>query len=295
MRLLFHSADDMKLEIDALLQDFPAFVYYKLDSIAPFYDVQSHDGIEVYYIWEGTGNYLVGNEVYPLRPGSIVLIRPYTLHKVLLSDSQVSLGRHVLLCKADFAHLPWKEEAGFILDFVAENGLHVQAEGHQQNQVEEMFFRISEELNSKPDGFPSMVRVLIFELLLTVQRLKTSAGSPLPPLQQGEGLPSGIVYLLQYIGSVFLEPVSLEDIADHVHLNKAYLTTLFKKYTGYTIGEYITLQRIHYAKKLLRESSLSVSEVCYRSGYNDPSHFCRTFKHLEHVTPLAYRRHMLKK
>lgn len=65
---------------------------------------------------------------------------------------------------------------------------------------------------------------------------------------------------------------------------------LFKKHTGYTIGEFLTIKRIHHAKKLLRETQLKISEVCYQSGFNDGSHFAKVFKSHEKLTPHAFRK-----
>ena len=48
--------------------------------------------------------------------------------------------------------------------------------------------------------------------------------------------------------------------------------------------------RVGHASKLLRESKLSVSEICYTSGYNNVANFNRQFKQLKFSTPLKYRK-----
>ena len=61
-------------------------------------------------------------------------------------------------------------------------------------------------------------------------------------------------------------------------LTKEYYCTVFKKITGRTFTEYVTHLRIAEAKRLLLKGSLPVTEVCYECGFNDLSHFTRTFK-----------------
>jgi AraC-like DNA-binding protein len=64
----------------------------------------------------------------------------------------------------------------------------------------------------------------------------------------------------------------------------------FKEAIGMTCSEYITLQRIRLAKKMLREENLLVKEIAYRVGYADPSYFSRRFRQIEGRAPTSYRR-----
>jgi AraC-like DNA-binding protein len=53
---------------------------------------------------------------------------------------------------------------------------------------------------------------------------------------------------------------------------------------------YLIRWRIDYASQLLRESSLSVTQVCHRSGLNSLSHFITTFRLHTGLSPSQYRR-----
>lgn len=90
---------------------------------------------------------------------------------------------------------------------------------------------------------------------------------------------------LFYIHSYLTHDLQLEDIARHVNLSVAYLCTLFKEHTGKTITDYIHLRRITLAKKLLRETELSLDEVSIRCGYNSYSYFSRQFKKYAKSSP----------
>ncbi len=84
--------------------------------------------------------------------------------------------------------------------------------------------------------------------------------------------------------------LSRQDIANHVYLNPDYLTRVFKKQTGLSISDFMQHQRLEYAKKLLEESDLPVSEVALKAGYSNFSYFSTIFKKMVHATPVEYRK-----
>jgi len=97
-----------------------------------------------------------------------------------------------------------------------------------------------------------------------------------------------------YIESHFTEDLSLEEVADHVHLNSFYLSKVFKQYVGETFIDFLTSLRIKRAKQLIEEDTLSLKEICYEAGYKDPNYFSRVFKKVTGVTPSDYRTSSLK-
>ncbi|MDR9853612.1 AraC family transcriptional regulator [Paenibacillus sp. VCA1] len=94
---------------------------------------------------------------------------------------------------------------------------------------------------------------------------------------------------LAYIRDRFQEEISLEDTAEHVHLNPYYFSKVFKQQTGETFIDYVTRLRIDKAKDLIKNGDLSLKEVCYAVGYKDPNYFSRVFKKVTGVSPSEYR------
>ncbi|WP_018754344.1 response regulator transcription factor [Paenibacillus terrigena] len=92
-----------------------------------------------------------------------------------------------------------------------------------------------------------------------------------------------------FIQERFREELSLEDVAEHVHLNPHYFSKVFKQQTGETFIDYVTRLRIDKAKALIGEGQLSLKEVCYLVGYKDPNYFSRVFKKVAKVSPTEYR------
>lgn len=86
------------------------------------------------------------------------------------------------------------------------------------------------------------------------------------------------------------QELSLEIIADQLHYNPNYLSSVFKKEFGSNFGDYLQNYRLEIAKKWLAETSMTVKEISQRLQYNNPQNFIRFFKKKENVTPGEFRK-----
>lgn len=93
----------------------------------------------------------------------------------------------------------------------------------------------------------------------------------------------------KYILIHIQESMSIDDIAQEVHLNPQYLMRLFKKETGYSILEYITDERIRMAKELLLKTEYPVNQVADTVGYANYSYFTKIFRRSVGVSPKKFR------
>lgn len=95
---------------------------------------------------------------------------------------------------------------------------------------------------------------------------------------------------IQYMETNYASRITLEALADHVHLHPNYLCAIFKSRSGQTVFEYLTSLRIAKARRLLNKGNLSVTQVAEKVGFNDTDHFSRTFKSHVGISPSAYRK-----
>ncbi|WP_438432782.1 AraC family transcriptional regulator [Gorillibacterium sp. sgz500922] len=93
----------------------------------------------------------------------------------------------------------------------------------------------------------------------------------------------------RFIDDHFTEDLSLDQVAEHVHLNAFYFSKIFKQRVGETFIDYLTKLRIGKAKAFIEEGALSLKEICYRVGYRDPNYFSRVFRKVTGITPSDYR------
>jgi two-component system response regulator YesN len=94
---------------------------------------------------------------------------------------------------------------------------------------------------------------------------------------------------MRYVEANCTQPLTLERVAEQVHLNSSYFSTIFKKEVGQNFSDFLTSCRINEAKRLLRESSLKISQICFAVGYTDNKHFSKIFTKFVGMKPSAYK------
>lgn len=95
--------------------------------------------------------------------------------------------------------------------------------------------------------------------------------------------------ILEYINCNYHEELELQDCAEMFHTSSSYIARMFKKYTDTNFSSYLNDLRIKEATKLLKETDLSIKEVCYKIGYNNLNYFYKMFKKNVGVTPTIYK------
>lgn len=88
--------------------------------------------------------------------------------------------------------------------------------------------------------------------------------------------------------------ISLEEVAQTVHLSHFYFSRLFKQEKGYNFVDFITKVRVDRAKVMLQDPDYTVVQIAAEVGYQDASYFCRVFRHTMDMTPKQYRSEMCK-
>jgi len=92
-----------------------------------------------------------------------------------------------------------------------------------------------------------------------------------------------------YIAEHYATNFSMDDLAEHVGVTRQYISQLFKKQYNTTLIDYVTQYRVEQAKQLLANTSMKVSEVGSKAGFNSKSYFTKVFKLNTGITPSEYR------
>jgi two-component system response regulator YesN len=94
----------------------------------------------------------------------------------------------------------------------------------------------------------------------------------------------------EYVLNHVEDDISLEKIAQEVHMRSDYIGKLFKKKTGYHFSDYVTKVKMEHAKYLIRTGNYKNYEVSEKLGYSSPDYFSRLFKNYTGYTPIEFRK-----
>jgi len=100
-----------------------------------------------------------------------------------------------------------------------------------------------------------------------------------------------LYFLTKHIEKHLADPnLSNTAIAQEMGISEGYLRKLFKTYLHKTPKQYILDMRLRYARQLLTNTTLSVTEVSEQCGFGSVYHFCRAFKERTGQTPTEFAR-----
>lgn len=97
-----------------------------------------------------------------------------------------------------------------------------------------------------------------------------------------------------YLRQNYNKQISISDVANRVGMSIYYFTRQFHKQYGISPYEYLIMQRISNAKKLLLNSNMSIKQISKECGYNQPTTFIGAFKSRIGTTPSQFRSNVIK-
>ncbi|MBR4067408.1 MAG: helix-turn-helix domain-containing protein [Clostridia bacterium] len=249
-----------------------------------------HDYVEMLYMVTGqTVHHFPGKEPLILGAGDVLLMGRNAQHAIeRCGEGDVGVNliiQPAFLDEAQRAIGSGNALGRFLLENIKEGktGLpYLHFRGGEHPSVEALMESIVCALASPK---PTSQRILKTSItLLLMYMLEYTDHLKMPP-SGGNEL---VVSLLEEIRHRYAS-VNLTEFARSHHVSAPYLSQTVRKATGLTPTQHLQRRRIDQAKKLLRDTDLSVTEVCYQVGYSNTSHFYQLFTQLCGMNPTEYR------
>ena len=143
------------------------------------------------------------------------------------------------------------------------------------------------EIENKAIGYDLVCQDLLEVLVV---RLMRRTDFSLAPAASGTRTSKECAAVRRYIDSHFKESLSLDVQAEVAHVNKYYLVHTFSKEYGISPINYLISRRIAESKQLLSDTDHSLSQISHMLGFSSPSYFSQSFRKLEGISPMEYRR-----
>lgn len=248
----------------------------------PFH-FHTHHHAEIIYVKEGRILFERADRKFEAGPGDLMIIARMEKH-----------GTHVLeepyhrLCVniAYDAQLDEDKEHRLlaVIQEMNNSGEPVLHLDPADNRIEPLMVALIREFDEKKDMGEQMIAALTQQLLVELYRLCPEDKRN----QDTKRIYSKILMIQQYIDEHFAEDMTVEQLAKTNYISPDYLTKCFREVTGYTPKQYITANRLVYARKLLRTTDMTVDSVAYHAGFFNVNNFIRSFKQYYGETPGSY-------
>ena len=93
-----------------------------------------------------------------------------------------------------------------------------------------------------------------------------------------------------YLEENFRKKITLDDIADTLHVNRSYLSRYYKNKTGVNLFDEILMKRVEKAKEYLQNTEMKTYEISEAVGVEDAGYFSKMFKKITGVSPKEFRK-----
>lgn len=162
----------------------------------------------------------------------------------------------------------------------------------------EAIFKVYNQLDrlaTEEQGFMAVIDFLtiLYELSLFTEarQLSSSSFAKIETVNESRRVQK----VQRYINTHYQEEIRLSQLADLVGMTPVAFSRFFRLRTGKTLSDYIIDIRLGFATRLLVDSSCTVAEICYDTGFNNLSNFNRMFKRKKGCSPKEFRENYHKK
>lgn len=252
-----------------------------------------HPECEISYVVKGWGTRLVGDHVEEFEAGDMVFLGSNLPHTWISSDGYFETGQNVELVVLQFPKEIIDKRAIEIpelqsIDKLLKNSNRgvLANEATRQSVGKKLICLVDEK------GFKR------YHLLLEI--LDELGRSPSRLLASEAYIPNfsrttedRIGKVCQYIHEHFSEHIEVKLLADLANMNEASFCRFFKKMTGKTATIYINDLRIGKACDLLMNHALTIGEISFLAGYNNVTHFNRSFAKRKNMSPSEFRKNYM--
>lgn len=255
--------------------------------------LKSYD-CRLFYILKGSGTISVGEHKYPVSHGDVLLWQPGTPYR-MRPEKPDSFFTMITInfdftqnhCGAAYPIPPelvskfQETDLHEILHFTNTTFMRSHVYLKTVQQLENKLLEIVKEYKTQKNFFTLRINGLLLSVLAYAAR------SYVLPSQYSTT--TSINQVIEYIHTHYMENLSNESIGNALCFHPNYINKLMVLNTGVSLHQYLLNYRIAKAIELLETTAVPISEVAYKIGFRDVSHFSKCFHRKTGHPPKAFR------
>ena len=247
------------------------------------FEMHDHSAVEMLLTLEGSVTYTVGDRLYKVRKGEVLIIPPDTLHSLTMEEGS---SRYLFLFEPD-ALMSMRDIRSMAVYF--SRPFHLCDESDTHLRIRELLLKAREAYEGREMLWNTACHSCILRIYAVLgQRYLNGISTKSPEVLRNMD-PEVINATMTYINNHYREALTLEDVAAFAGFSRYYFSRSFKHQTGYSFKAYLCQKRLQVATDLLIRTNISMQEVASESGFSSASTFNRIFRENKGCTPTQYR------
>ena len=234
-----------------------------------------HEFYKILFFLKGDVIYHIEGRAFHLLPGDIILIPAEEIHCPQL-QSDTCYERQILYLSSTFLKSFQNSDLSLCFTNARKRQSYVmRIPSFYQKHIWDILLCLEDEIKENSLYAGKLYQeTLVSQLLILLNRAALNQQSIYPDNTcQNEK----ILLILDYINKHLSDNLTIDSLSERFFISRYHLMHLFKASTGYTVGNYITIKRLFFAKALI-QSGTPVTEACYLSGFQNYSTFSRAYK-----------------
>lgn len=249
-----------------------------------------HPEFEITYVVHGNGTRLVGDSSQDFENGDLIFVGSNLPHTWISHDDFGRDGKKMEIVVLQFGGEIIEDRAKEVIEFtniarlLKESGRGLNFSAEVRAQAGEML--IAMEATTGMRRYNLLLELLDLLGASTFEKLSSEYYAP----NYSQTNEKRIGKVFEHIHEYYHRPLTIAELADVASMNDAAFCRFFKKTTGKSAINYINDLRIGKACNLLNDPGIAISDVAFQSGFNNVTHFNRTFLKLKRLTPSQFKR-----
>ncbi len=261
-------------------------VHFDSSVITPEMKKHTHNYYEIIFCNNGNVKYLIGEKIYDVSYGDIIIIPPNIMHGPLhYNNNNEPYERYVLWLDATFFANEIKNDSMLVYAFenCNKNNYYVlHTEKTMSAKIKTLFGLLFNEKNTQKPGWSKVVYCHALHLIVEISRILYYNSSICA--NNTDDLVKDIV---MYIEENLSNKITIEILSDHFFVSKSTISHLFKKQLDVSPSHYIIQRRLEEAKLQIADN-IPLYNIMQSCGFSDYSSFYKLFKKYYGISPKQY-------
>lgn len=274
--------------------EFPISIYHNRGSGTDVLGIHCHDDFEILCISLGKAVFRIGSESYTVTAGDILFVNPYEFHSATAEVGEDIVYDAIVYERQMLESISLHPDYNRFVRPLLENILRIPHRLEKGTRISEQVHRlvldILEEYREKPVGHEWMIRTHLERLAVLLYRQAPEPVAQRSELTAQQRLGRNLTPLFARIGVNPGLRISTRDAARIACMSPYHFCRSFKAYSGRTFLSFLNLFRVNEAERLLRDTTMTITEIAEKVGFCNIHYFDRVFRAYKGKAPGRIRK-----